>query len=133
MAALTVATSAATCAAPPAFTNQCQPCLASSRKVTFNQQVKLQTRGVSRSRVQAVAGEVSSDGNTYLVLGAVAIALVGSAFPVFFARKDQCPDCDGSGFVRSGDKLAANFAGKGQQVVCKRCNGLGKLNQTDKV
>ncbi|CAK9185328.1 unnamed protein product [Ilex paraguariensis] len=45
-----------------------------------------------------------------------------------------CPECDGAGFVRqSGAALRANAARKDQaQIVCARCNGLGKLNQVDK-
>lgn len=46
----------------------------------------------------------------------------------------RCPECDGAGFVRkSGVTLRANAARKDQaQIVCARCNGLGKLNQVDK-
>ena len=46
----------------------------------------------------------------------------------------RCPECDGAGFVRqSGVALRANAARKDQaQIVCARCNGLGKLNQVDK-
>uniref|UniRef100_A0A7N0RHU9 Uncharacterized protein n=1 Tax=Kalanchoe fedtschenkoi TaxID=63787 RepID=A0A7N0RHU9_KALFE len=84
--------------------------------------------------VVAVAGEVSGDGTTYLIAGAAAVALLGTAFPILFSRKDLCPECDGAGFVRkSGATLNANAARKDQaQIVCARCNGLGKLNQVDK-
>jgi hypothetical protein len=92
--------------------------------------------GRSKSHVTMVAGDVSAEGTQYLIIGAIAIAVVGSAFPLFFARKDTCPDCDGAGFVRAGTggaALNANAARKDQgQIVCKRCNGLGKLNQVDK-
>lgn len=46
----------------------------------------------------------------------------------------RCPECDGAGFVRkSGVTLRANAARKDQtQIVCARCDGLGKLNQVDK-
>lgn len=46
----------------------------------------------------------------------------------------RCPECDGAGFVRKADvTLRANAARKDQtQIVCARCNGLGKLNQIDK-
>jgi hypothetical protein len=46
----------------------------------------------------------------------------------------RCPECDGAGFVRkAGATLRANAARKDQaQIVCARCNGLGKLNQIDK-
>ncbi|XP_038905250.1 uncharacterized protein LOC120091333 [Benincasa hispida] len=86
------------------------------------------------SVVVAAVGDVSADGTTYLIAGAVAVALVGTAFPILFSRKDLCPECDGAGFVRrSGAALRANAARKDQtQIVCARCNGLGKLNQVDK-
>ncbi|XP_047311343.1 uncharacterized protein LOC124914776 [Impatiens glandulifera] len=84
--------------------------------------------------VVAAAGELSSNSTTYLVAGAALVALVGTAFPIFFSRKDTCPECDGAGFVRrSGVALRANAARKDQtQIVCANCNGLGKLNQVDK-
>ncbi|CBI30525.3 uncharacterized protein LOC100249439 [Vitis vinifera] len=84
--------------------------------------------------VVAAVGEVSTDGTIYLIAGAVAVTVLGTAFPIFFSRKDVCPECDGAGFVRqSGVALRANAARKDQaQIVCARCNGLGKLNQVDK-
>ncbi|KAI3806626.1 hypothetical protein L1987_22537 [Smallanthus sonchifolius] len=84
--------------------------------------------------VVAAVGDVSSDGTIYLIAGAAAVALVGTAFPIFFSRKDTCPVCDGAGFVRkAGGRLNANAARKDQaQIVCANCNGLGKLNQVDK-
>lgn len=84
--------------------------------------------------VVAAAGDVSADGTTYLIAGAAAVALFGTAFPILFSRKDLCPECDGAGFVRkSGATLRANAARKDEvQIVCARCNGLGKLNQIDK-
>ncbi|KAJ9565381.1 hypothetical protein OSB04_001347 [Centaurea solstitialis] len=84
--------------------------------------------------VVAAVGDVSSEGTTYLIAGAAAIALLGTAFPILFSRKDTCPECDGAGFVRkSGATLRANAARKDQtQIVCANCNGLGKLNQVDK-
>ncbi|CAK9185329.1 unnamed protein product [Ilex paraguariensis] len=84
--------------------------------------------------VVAAAGEVSADGTVYLIAGAATVALLGTAFPILFSRKDLCPECDGAGFVRqSGAALRANAARKDQaQIVCARCNGLGKLNQVDK-
>ncbi|KAL3826019.1 hypothetical protein ACJIZ3_022048 [Penstemon smallii] len=84
--------------------------------------------------VVAAVGDVSSDGTVYLIAGAAAVALLGTAFPIIFSRKDLCPECDGAGFVRkSGSTLRANAARKDElQIVCARCNGLGKLNQIDK-
>eukprot|EP00897_Mesotaenium_endlicherianum_P007504 jgi/Mesen1/6782/ME000348S06056 len=105
------------------------------QQVSFGQRVNAQV-GTSRARVVCVAGDVSSSGTTYLIAGAVAIALVGSAFPLIFSRKDTCPECGGAGFVRgsgAGGKLVGNAARKDQQqIVCQTCKGLGKLGQTDK-
>lgn len=82
----------------------------------------------------AAVGDVAAEGNTYLIAGAVAVALVGTAFPILFSRKDTCPECDGAGFIRkAGSTLRANAARKDQaQIVCPNCNGLGKLGQIDK-
>ncbi|KAI7726261.1 hypothetical protein M8C21_008605 [Ambrosia artemisiifolia] len=84
--------------------------------------------------VVSAVGDVSSDGTIYLIAGAAAVALLGTAFPIIFSRKDTCPECDGAGFVRkSSGRLNANAARKDQaQIVCANCNGLGKLNQVDK-
>ncbi|XP_047959406.1 uncharacterized protein LOC125204762 [Salvia hispanica] len=84
--------------------------------------------------VVAAVGDVSADGTVYLIAGAAAVALLGTAFPIIFSRKDTCPECDGAGFVRKGGAaLRANAARKDQtQIVCANCNGLGKLNQVDK-
>lgn len=38
--------------------------------------------------VVAAAGDVSADGTTYLIAGAAAVALLGTAFPILFSRKD---------------------------------------------
>lgn len=86
-------------------------------------------------RVVCAVGDVSAEGTNYLIAGAVAIALVGTAFPILFSRKDLCPECDGAGFVRkTGSALNANAARKDQlQIVCKNCNGLGKVGQIDKM
>ncbi|XP_027349739.1 uncharacterized protein LOC113861245 [Abrus precatorius] len=88
----------------------------------------------SSTIVVSAVGDVSSDSTTYLVAGAIAVALIGTAFPIVFSRKDTCPECDGAGFIRRADAaLRANAARKDQaQIVCPRCNGLGKLNQIDK-
>ncbi|XP_020179050.1 uncharacterized protein [Aegilops tauschii subsp. strangulata] len=90
--------------------------------------------GVRMATVARAVGDVAAEGNTFLIAGAVAVALVGTAFPIFFSRKDTCPECDGAGFVRkSGSTLRANAARKDQaQIVCANCNGLGKLGQIDK-
>ncbi|XP_037447020.1 uncharacterized protein LOC119316739 [Triticum dicoccoides] len=90
--------------------------------------------GRRMATVARAVGDVGAEGNTFLIAGAVAVALVGTAFPIFFSRKDTCPECDGAGFVRkSGATLRANAARKDQaQIVCANCNGLGKLGQIDK-
>uniref|UniRef100_A0A0E0KXM5 CR-type domain-containing protein n=1 Tax=Oryza punctata TaxID=4537 RepID=A0A0E0KXM5_ORYPU len=91
-------------------------------------------RGNMRRWRAAAVGEVAAEGNTYLIAGAVAVAVVGTAFPILFSRKDTCPECDGAGFVRKGGAtLRANAARKDlPQIVCPNCNGLGKLGQIDK-
>lgn len=38
--------------------------------------------------VARAVGDVGAEGNTFLIAGAVAVALVGTAFPIFFSRKD---------------------------------------------
>lgn len=38
--------------------------------------------------VVAAVGDVSADGTTYLIAGAAAVALLGTAFPIVFSRKD---------------------------------------------
>ncbi|TKY66003.1 hypothetical protein E2542_SST08865 [Spatholobus suberectus] len=91
-------------------------------------------RNRSSTIVVSAVGDVSANSTAYLVAGAIAVTLIGTAFPIFFSRKDTCPECDGAGFVRKADvTLRANAARKDQtQIVCARCNGLGKLNQIDK-
>ncbi|PIN17069.1 hypothetical protein CDL12_10261 [Handroanthus impetiginosus] len=120
---------------------RCTPSLCSSHdKTTFfgpklsQRSTMLKTKGTKHLTVVAAAGDVSADGTTYLIAGAAAAALLGTAFPLLFSRKDLCPECDGAGFVRkAGSTLRANAARKDEvQIVCARCNGLGKLNQIDK-
>ncbi|GKV29960.1 hypothetical protein SLEP1_g38833 [Rubroshorea leprosula] len=108
------------------------PCVCPSRVLSWKGTQKNQKK---RSlTVVAAVGDLSADSTNYLIAGAVAVALVGTAFPIIFSRKDTCPECDGAGFVRkAGATLRANAARKDQaQIVCARCNGLGKLNQIDK-
>lgn len=38
--------------------------------------------------VVAAVGDVSADGTTYLFIGAATVALLGTAFPVLFSRRD---------------------------------------------
>lgn len=95
------------------------------------------SKSASSSRgpqVVCAVGDVSPDSTNFLIAGAVAIALVGTAFPILFSRKDLCPVCDGAGFVRkTGTALSANAARKDvPQIVCRNCNGLGKVGQVDK-
>ncbi|KAK4432346.1 Laccase-17 [Sesamum alatum] len=73
--------------------------------------------------VVAAAGDVSAEGTTYLIAGAAAVALLGTAFPILFSRKDLCPECDGAGFVRkSGSTLRANAARKDELQIIKMQN-----------
>ncbi|KAG6416448.1 hypothetical protein SASPL_123878 [Salvia splendens] len=39
--------------------------------------------------VVAAVGDVSADGTVYLIAGAAAVALLGTAFPILFSRKDM--------------------------------------------
>lgn len=41
-----------------------------------------------RSRLVCAVGDVSAEGTNYLIAGAVAIALIGTAYPLLFSRKD---------------------------------------------
>ncbi|GBG91295.1 hypothetical protein CBR_g52180 [Chara braunii] len=99
----------------------------------FLSHVRDQTSGARSAHVTCAYGDVVG-GTNYLIAGAIAIAVLGAAIPALFLRKDICPECDGAGFVRSGNtRLVANAARKDQkQIVCQRCNGLGKLGQVDK-
>lgn len=87
----------------------------------------------SRSKVVCAVGDLSADSTTYLIAGAVAIGLIGTALPILFSRKDLCPECDGAGFIRNARVLNANAARKDDnRIVCPTCKGLGKLNQVDR-
>ena len=64
-------------------------------KISFGGSGRVLWTGIQRNRnnrsssiVVAAIGDVSSDGTAYLVAGAIAVALVGTAFPIFFSRKD---------------------------------------------
>eukprot|EP00246_Nothoceros_aenigmaticus_P010474 TRINITY_DN2700_c0_g1_i1.p1 TRINITY_DN2700_c0_g1~~TRINITY_DN2700_c0_g1_i1.p1 ORF type:complete len:148 (+),score=11.37 TRINITY_DN2700_c0_g1_i1:63-506(+) len=107
--------------------------ISGTKALGFQQRVR-QIVGRGNLGVVCAAGDVSSDATGYLVAGAALVALVGTAFPILFSRKDLCPVCDGAGFVRFTDsKLNANAARKDlEQIVCKNCNGLGKIGQIDK-
>jgi hypothetical protein len=51
--------------------------------------VKKQVGGMRRSTgVVCAFGDVSAEGTNYLIAGAVAIAIVGTALPILFSRKD---------------------------------------------
>lgn len=52
-------------------------------------QVVRERVGERKSRVVCAVGDVSDAGNTYLIAGAVAVALIGTAFPFIFSRKDM--------------------------------------------
>lgn len=58
-----------------------------SHAACFRQRVR-QTVGRGNSGVVCAAGDVSADSTIYLVAGAALVALVGTAFPIFFSRKD---------------------------------------------
>ncbi|XP_058215192.1 uncharacterized protein LOC131326424 [Rhododendron vialii] len=117
----------------PSLSRFCSASTLTGAKVSPRKTRERKTKNGPLTVVSAV-GDVSSAGTTYLIAGAIAVALVGTAFPILFSRKDVCPECDGAGFVRQSERtLRANAARKDQtQIVCARCSGLGKLSQIDK-
>ncbi|XP_028773057.1 uncharacterized protein LOC114742382 [Neltuma alba] len=127
-------TCSSTSLSAPASSGSSSLSLFSGSKGTSWSVIPTKNKRNTPSTVVAAVGDLSSDSTTYLIAGAIGVALVGTAFPIFFSRKDTCPECDGAGFVRkAGATLRANAARKDQaQIVCARCNGLGKLNQIDK-
>lgn len=42
----------------------------------------------SSTTLVSAVGDVSADSTIYLVAGAIGVALVGTAFPIIFSRKD---------------------------------------------
>ncbi|KAH7373544.1 hypothetical protein KP509_17G061600 [Ceratopteris richardii] len=80
------------------------------------------------TKSRANSGDVSPERTTYLIAGAIAIALLGTAYPLLFSRKDLCHQCDGARFVRKkGSALLANAARKDQvQIVCPTCTHTGQ-------
>ena len=99
-----------------------------------------------RFSVKAAVGDLSSDSTTYLIAGAAVVALVGTAFPIIFSRKDtyvfsilffsssaflsfnfyllvdsftdwnSCPECDGAGFVRKSGSTLRANAARKDQA-----------------
>lgn len=55
------------------------------RSTVLSRKTKSKKRSMT---VVAAVGDVSADGTTYLIAGAIAVALVGTAFPILFSRKD---------------------------------------------
>lgn len=76
--------------------NSIKPSLTTSSNVrttflgsTISSRRTLQKSGERKPlTVVAAAGDVSSDGTIYLIAGAAAVALIGTAFPLVFSRKD---------------------------------------------
>lgn len=56
--------------------------------VRFEQMSLTKKKRTSSLTVVAAVGDVTSDGNNYLIAGAIGVALLGTAFPIFFSRKD---------------------------------------------
>ncbi|KAH7439640.1 hypothetical protein KP509_04G070100, partial [Ceratopteris richardii] len=81
-----------------------------------------------RARLVCAVGDVSPEGTTYLIAGAIAVVLLGTAYPLLFSRKDLCPQCDGAGFVRkTSSALSVNAARKDQvQIVYPTCTHMGQ-------
>lgn len=55
---------------------------------SLNSDVREKNRKRKSLTVVAAIGDVSSEGTTYLIAGAAAVALIGTAFPILFSRKD---------------------------------------------
>ncbi|GAQ80961.1 hypothetical protein KFL_000670190 [Klebsormidium nitens] len=107
-----------------------------NRKATlgFRSIVRKQIGEGRSAGVVCEAGDVVG-GQSFLIGGAILVGLIGTAYPLLFAKKgDTCPTCGGAGFVRkSGGRLAANAARKDQQeIVCQTCKGLGKVGVISK-
>lgn len=62
------------------------PIPAGSRVLSWNRRQK--NKNKKSLTVVAAVGDVSSDSTTYLIAGAAAVALIGTAFPILFSRKD---------------------------------------------
>ena len=60
--------------------------LAGSRALLWKRAEKNKKRALT---VVAVVGDVSADSTPYLIGGAALVALVGTAFPILFSRKDM--------------------------------------------
>lgn len=62
----------------------------STTSVSCNGIIHQKKNKINRSSTMVVSavGDVSADSTIYLVGGAIAVALVGTAFPIFFSRKD---------------------------------------------
>lgn len=81
---------------PPSLSASPRPPPASARPLHTSLTQRPAVTGLPRltpkptSRVVTVSavGDVSADGNTYLIAGAIAVAALGTAFPLFFSRKD---------------------------------------------
>lgn len=69
-------------------------CTSSSNceSVFLGSKISLRSRSGNKKQkpatVVAAFGDVSSDGTTYLIAGAAAVALLGTGFPILFSRKD---------------------------------------------
>lgn len=56
----------------------------SCNKIQYNEKNKNRCSSI----VVSAFGDVSADGTIYLVAGAIGVALIGTAFPIIFSRKD---------------------------------------------
>lgn len=62
------------------------PSVSGSTAISWHRIVRNKRR--RSSTVVAAVGDVSADGTNYLIAGAAAVALLGTAFPILFSRKD---------------------------------------------
>lgn len=63
-----------------------QPKFAGSRALLWKRAEENKKRALT---IVAVVGDVSADSTPYLIGGAALVALIGTAFPILFSRKDM--------------------------------------------
>lgn len=75
-------------------TNSAKQCgFFGSRSTNLGSNISLSRNRIDNKKnrpltVVAAVGDVSADGTVYLIAGAAAVALLGTAFPILFSRKD---------------------------------------------
>jgi len=91
--------------APMSLKKAAMPGSSSSKISSLSLKQRVNEKASRGPKVVCAVGDVSAEGTNYLIAGAIAIALVGTALPILFSRKDLCPECDGAGFVRKNEAI----------------------------